>query len=124
MPPMASTGLQIRLPSYAHNAIAYSPFDPDRLAVASGTNFGLSGKGAIHVLRKVDGPQGKGLRVEKRRVRSLERSSTGNARLKTSCFHTALRLQIALSILHGRRIIPIMCSSHVEMVAVSCMMRL
>lgn len=66
MPIMLSTDAQIKLPSYAHNAVAYSPFDPDRLAVASGTNFGLSGRGALHILRKVDGPQGQALRVERR----------------------------------------------------------
>ena len=61
-----ATPLVLKIPSYAHNAIVYSPFNPDRLAVASGTNFGLSGKGALHLLRKVVGGRGKELILERR----------------------------------------------------------
>jgi len=66
MPSQITTPLVLKIPSYAHNAIVYSPFDSDRLAVASGTNFGLSGKGALHVLRKIIGGRGKELRLERR----------------------------------------------------------
>jgi hypothetical protein len=66
MQTQTATPLILKIPSYAHNAIVYSPFAPDRLAVASGTNFGLSGKGALHVLRKVVGGRGKQLGLERR----------------------------------------------------------
>lgn len=42
----------VSLPPYATNSLAPSPFSPDLIAVASGTNFGLQGQGALHIIRK------------------------------------------------------------------------
>ncbi len=43
--------LRIRTPRFSHHNVAFSPFFEDRIAVASGANFGLVGNGRLHVLR-------------------------------------------------------------------------
>ncbi len=53
--------LRAKTPSFAHHGIAFSPFFEDRMAVASGANFGLVGNGRVHVLRIASG----GLQVVK-----------------------------------------------------------
>lgn len=62
MQPPGPPALRLRTPGYAHHGLAWSPYFEDRLAVASGANFGLVGNGRVHVLRL--GPNG-GLLVEK-----------------------------------------------------------
>lgn len=42
--------LRLKTPSFAHHALAFSPFFEDRIAVASGANFGLVGNGRVHVI--------------------------------------------------------------------------
>lgn len=42
--------LRVKTPQYTHNGIAFSPYFEDRIAVASGTNFGLIGNGRVHIL--------------------------------------------------------------------------
>lgn len=42
--------LRLKTPSFAHHSLAFSPFFEDRLAVASGANFGLVGNGRVHIV--------------------------------------------------------------------------
>lgn len=48
---MKNPVLRTKTPTFAHHGIAFSPFFEDRIAVASGANFGLVGNGRVHVLR-------------------------------------------------------------------------
>lgn len=57
MPPPAV--LRVKTPGFTHNALAFSPFFDDRIAVASGQNFGLVGNGRVHILQL--GPGGLGV---------------------------------------------------------------
>ena len=43
--------LRAKTPAFTHNALAFSPFFEDRIAVASGANFGLIGNGRVHILQ-------------------------------------------------------------------------
>jgi len=54
--------LRNKTDGFANYSIKYSPFFPDRLAVASAQNFGLVGNGRLHLLQQ--SPQS-GLRIEK-----------------------------------------------------------
>jgi peroxin-7 len=47
--------LRTRTPGFAHHSLAFSPFFEDRIAVASGANFGLVGNGRVHVLSLTPG---------------------------------------------------------------------
>ena len=40
----------LHTPGFAHYAIAWSPFHPTRLALASAANFGLVGNGRLHLV--------------------------------------------------------------------------
>ncbi|ORY26493.1 WD40-repeat-containing domain protein [Naematelia encephala] len=51
LPSGASAALRAKTPRFAHHAVAFSPFFEDRLAVASGANFGLVGNGRLHILQ-------------------------------------------------------------------------
>ena len=51
MPITRSPVLRLKIPQFAHHSIAFSPFFEDRLAIASGANFGLVGNGRVHILR-------------------------------------------------------------------------
>ncbi|KAL7420410.1 peroxisomal targeting signal 2 receptor [Cryptotrichosporon argae] len=53
--------LRLRTPAYAHHSLKFSPFFEDRVAIASGANFGLVGNGRLHVLRIASG----GLQIER-----------------------------------------------------------
>lgn len=53
--------LRVKTPRFTHNALAFSPFFDDQIAVASGTNFGLIGNGRVNILKFGQG----GLRVVK-----------------------------------------------------------
>jgi len=46
----ATQVLRAKTPSFAHHSLAFSPFFEDRLAVASGANFGLVGNGRVHII--------------------------------------------------------------------------
>ncbi|RXK38415.1 hypothetical protein M231_04324 [Tremella mesenterica] len=48
--------LKIQTPSFSHHGVAWSPYFEDKIAVASGTNFGLVGNGRLHILQLA--PQG------------------------------------------------------------------
>ena len=48
--------LRVKTPGFTHNALAFSPFFDDRIAVASGQNFGLVENGRVHILQL--GPRG------------------------------------------------------------------
>ena len=65
-PPSSGPVLRAKTPGFAHHNVAFSPFFEDRLAVASGANFGLVGNGRLHVLQMGHG----GLNVVKWYVRS------------------------------------------------------
>ena len=52
-----SAVLRAKTPSFAHHNVAFSPFFEDRLALASGANFGLVGNGRVHILRIAAGLQ-------------------------------------------------------------------
>lgn len=54
--------LKTRTEGFANYSVKYSPFYPDRLAVASAQNFGLVGNGRLHLLQQ--NPQ-TGLRIDK-----------------------------------------------------------
>ena len=56
----------LQTPGFAHYSIAWSPFIPNRLAVASSANYGLVGNGRLHVIHLDQS----GLRVEKSYVLS------------------------------------------------------
>lgn len=43
--------LRAKTPAFTHNGLAFSPFFEDRIAVASGANFGLIGNGRVHILQ-------------------------------------------------------------------------
>ena len=45
-----SPSLRLKTPSFAHHSLAFSPFFEDRIAVASGANFGLVGNGRLHIV--------------------------------------------------------------------------
>lgn len=47
-----------RTDGFAGYACSYSPFFPDKLAVASAANFGLVGNGRLHILDAPPGPAG------------------------------------------------------------------
>lgn len=40
----------LQTPGFAHYSVAWSPFHPNRLAVASSANFGLVGNGRLHLV--------------------------------------------------------------------------
>lgn len=44
-------------PGYAGYNVAWSPFFPDRFAVASAANYGLVGNGRLHIFSTSSGPQ-------------------------------------------------------------------
>ncbi|CED84147.1 Peroxisomal targeting signal type 2 receptor [Phaffia rhodozyma] len=48
----------LQIPGYSNFGIAWSPFIPNRLALASSANFGLVGNGRLHILSSL-GPLGK-----------------------------------------------------------------
>jgi len=50
--------LRTKTPGFAHHSIAFSPFFEDRIAVASGANFGLVGNGRVHILSLTPGGLG------------------------------------------------------------------
>lgn len=56
---MAGRKMRIKTSPFSHHGLAFSPFFEDRLAVASGANFGLVGNGRLHVLG-FGGPGGGG----------------------------------------------------------------
>jgi peroxin-7 len=41
--------LRLRTETFAHHNAAWSPFFPDRIAIASAQNFGLVGNGRLHL---------------------------------------------------------------------------
>ena len=47
--------LRTKTPGFAHHSLAFSPFFEDRIAVASGANFGLVGNGRVHILSLTPG---------------------------------------------------------------------
>lgn len=49
--PVATPVLRVKTPSFAHHNVAFSPFFENRIAVASGANFGLVGNGRLHILQ-------------------------------------------------------------------------
>ena len=53
--------LRAKTPRFAHHNVAWSPFFEDRMAVASGANFGLVGNGRLHLVQMGQG----GLQVVK-----------------------------------------------------------
>lgn len=61
--------LRIKTPPFSHHGIAFSPFFEDRIAVASGANFGLVGNGRVHVMTF---GRGAGLSVIKTCVRDWD----------------------------------------------------
>lgn len=75
-----STGplLTLRTPPFAHYGLAFSPFHPGLLALASSANYGLIGNGRLHIARMlpptpgmpaaVNGPDwvGTGVQLDKR----------------------------------------------------------
>jgi peroxin-7 len=50
--------LRTKTPGFAHHSLAFSPFFEDRIAVASGANFGLVGNGRVHILSLTPGGLG------------------------------------------------------------------
>ncbi|ORX35068.1 WD40-repeat-containing domain protein [Kockovaella imperatae] len=48
--------LRVKTPRFAHHNVAFSPFFEDKIATASGANFGLVGNGRLHILQM--GPGG------------------------------------------------------------------
>jgi peroxin-7 len=48
----------LHTPGFAHFSVAWSPFHPTRLALASSANFGLVGNGRLHLASVVPGPAG------------------------------------------------------------------
>lgn len=46
---LGSTLAVVQTPGFAHYALAWSPFHPTRLALASSANFGLVGNGRLHL---------------------------------------------------------------------------
>ena len=85
--PRSSPVLRAKTPTFAHHGVAFSPFFDDRLALASGANFGLVGNGRLHVLQLAPG----GLRVVKWSVSlpaaqlSLKAEQVRHARLRVRC---------------------------------------
>lgn len=74
--PGAGPSLRLKTPPFAHHSLAFSPFFEDRIAVASGANFGLVGNGRLHILGLSPG----GLQVIKVYVfRSGEKRPRGRA---------------------------------------------
>ncbi|WOO85664.1 Peroxisome biogenesis protein 7 [Vanrija pseudolonga] len=57
--PPGAPPLRLRTQGYAHHSLKFSPYFEDRLALASGANFGLVGNGRVHVVRA--GPGGVGV---------------------------------------------------------------
>ena len=48
----------LHTPGFAHYAVAWSPFHPTRLALASAANFGLVGNGRLHFVSVSNDPGG------------------------------------------------------------------
>ena len=48
---MSNSVLRAKTPTFSHHGIAFSPFFEDRIALASGANFGLVGNGRLHVMQ-------------------------------------------------------------------------
>lgn len=48
----------LQTPGFAHYNIAWSPFHPGRIALASAANFGLVGNGRLHLASMTPGPNG------------------------------------------------------------------
>ncbi|KAK1221050.1 peroxisomal targeting signal 2 receptor [Marasmius sp. AFHP31] len=48
----------LQTPGFAHYSLSWSPFIPNRLALASSANFGLVGNGRLHLVSIVPGPGG------------------------------------------------------------------
>ena len=55
---LAAPGKTIQTPGFSHYSVAWSPFHPDRLALASSANFGLVGNGRLHLVQSTPGPTG------------------------------------------------------------------
>jgi peroxin-7 len=60
MQPRPTLG-ELQTPGFAHYSLAWSPFVPNRLAMASSANYGLVGNGRLHVVHLDQG----GLKVDK-----------------------------------------------------------
>ena len=58
--------VSLHTPGFAHYAIAWSPFHPTRLALASAANFGLVGNGRLHLVSVTHDPGGGGLSIDKK----------------------------------------------------------
>ena len=49
--PLPSTTMPAYRTPFQGYSVRWSPFDPDRLAVATAQNFGIIGNGKLHVLQ-------------------------------------------------------------------------
>ncbi|WWC90196.1 uncharacterized protein L201_005129 [Kwoniella dendrophila CBS 6074] len=48
--PQSPPFLRYKTPNFSHNNLSFSPYFEQRLALASGSNFGLVGNGRIHII--------------------------------------------------------------------------
>lgn len=53
----------LHTPGFAHYSLSFSPFFPDKLALASAANFGLVGNGRLHLTSLQ--PSGPGVHLDK-----------------------------------------------------------
>jgi hypothetical protein len=58
IPSFSMNAVSLHTPGFAHYAIAWSPFHPTRLALASAANFGLVGNGRLHLVSVAHDPAG------------------------------------------------------------------
>lgn len=58
MNPARSPPGVLHTPGFAHYNIAWSPFRPGRIAIASAANYGLVGNGRLHLASITPGPSG------------------------------------------------------------------